>query len=278
MNAPIRASDHIWGLVCGFSEPVRSRRPLLMLSEYIDDSTMNSMPVSVLGGWIGSAKDWAAFSDEWQEALWMKPRLRYFKLSEAQNLRGEFSGWSEESRYERIRLLIKIIERYRLLGVTSAMPTAEYKEVFGPIPDNGIKNPYFLSFFGITAHLAGYFQGLGHNEPIDFIFDIQPGQVELVVTAWESFLQAAPDEIRPLLGDYPIFRSDAKTIPLQAADMGAGWSRQLAEDHFHGRPNRAPPWGDMQLDINVIGRYWTKQMMLDLRGTLDLSAFGLSGL
>ena len=28
----------------------------------------------------------------------------------------------------------------------------------------------------------------------------------------------------------------------------------------------------MQLDINVLGRYWTKQMMFDLRATLDLIA------
>ena len=74
-----------------------------MLSAYIDDSNMNSLPVSVLGGWIGSAKDWAAL-DEWQEAQWMRPHLRSCKLSAAQSLHGEFGGWSEESRDERIRL------------------------------------------------------------------------------------------------------------------------------------------------------------------------------
>jgi hypothetical protein len=87
-----------------------------MFAAYFDDSNMNAPPVSVLGGWVGRAKDWDAFTDSWAEALWMKPRLRYFKLAEAQNLKGEFGGWSEESRDERIRLLVKIIERHKFLG------------------------------------------------------------------------------------------------------------------------------------------------------------------
>jgi hypothetical protein len=179
-----------------------SSRLLLMFAAYIDDSSMNTPPVSVLGGWVGRAKDWAAFSDSWAEALWMKPRLRYFKLSEAQNLKGEFGGWSEESRDERIRLLVKIIERHKFLGVANAMPLDDYREVFGNIPDRGIQNPYFLSFFGIIALLAGHYRRIGETEPIDFIFDVQPGQGDMVTAAWRHFLTVAPPDLRPLLGDY----------------------------------------------------------------------------
>jgi hypothetical protein len=152
---------------------------LLMLSAFIDDSNMDTPPMAMLGGWVGPAKDWAAFSDCWAEALWMKPRLRYFKLSEAQNFNGEFHGWSEESRDERLRLLVKIIERHKFLGVANAMPIDAYKEVFGDIPDRGIRNPYFLSFYGLITRLAGYYQEIGRVEPIDFIFDIQPGKAEI---------------------------------------------------------------------------------------------------
>jgi hypothetical protein len=60
---------------------MRSDRLLLMLAlkAYIDDSNMNLPPVSVLGGWMGPAKDWAHFSDCWAEALWMKPRAGLFQ-------------------------------------------------------------------------------------------------------------------------------------------------------------------------------------------------------
>jgi Protein of unknown function (DUF3800) len=260
MNAPLRhgwAAAQIWALVCGFPEPMRSERLLLMLAleAYIDDSNMNTPPVSILGGWIGSAKDWAHFSDCWAEALWMKPRLNYFKLSEAQSFKGEFHGWSKQSRDERIQLLVRIIERHKFLGVVSAMPLDSYKEVFGHLPDPGVRAPYFLSFYGIISHLMAYYQGQGISEPIDFIFDYQPGSVDVVMGAWERFRQVAPPELVPLIGDPPIFRDDKRTVALQAADLAAGWSRQLAEDHYYGRSARVPPWGpDIKPDITVLGR------------------------
>jgi len=244
---------------------------LQMFAAYIDDSNMNTPPVSVLGGWVGRAKDWAVFTDSWAEALWMKPRLHYFKLTEAQNLKGEFGGWCEESRDERIRSLVKIIERYKFLGVANAMPLHDYKQVFGDIPDKGVQNPYFLSFYGIITLLAGHYQRIRETEPIDFIFDDQPGQNDVVTAAWERFLTVVPPHLRSLLSDYPIFRDDKITLPLQAADLAVGRSRQLAEDHYHGREPRRAPWGDLQLDIDVLARYWTKEMMLELRGTLNLS-------
>jgi hypothetical protein len=38
-----------------------------------------------------------------------------------------------------------------------------------------------------------------------------------------------------------------------------------------GRNRNHPLWANLELDINVLGRYWTKKMMLELRGTLNLS-------
>lgn len=151
------------------------------------------------------------------------------------------------------------------------MPLDDYKKVFGDIPDKGVQNPYFLSFYGIITLLAGYYQRIGETEPIDFMFDEQPGQTEMVIAAWGRFLTVAPPELRPLLGSYPIFRDDKITLPLQAADLAAGRSRQLAEDRYYGREPRRAPWGDLQLDINVLARYWTKEMMLELRDTLNLT-------
>jgi hypothetical protein len=91
------------------------------------------------------------------------------------------------------------------------------------------------------------------------------------MASWERFLAVVGDDLRPFIGDYPIFRDDKTTVALQAADLGAGWSRQLAEDHYYGRPPRPAPWGNLNPQINVLGQYWTKEMMLALRNTLNLS-------
>jgi hypothetical protein len=129
--------------------------------------------------------------------------------------------------------------------------------------------------YSLVAHVAGYYQQQGLTEKIDFVFDNQPGHIETVTASWLRFLDEAPPEIRPLLPDFPIFVDDKIALPLQAADYGVGWSRQLAEDHFYRRPNRRAPWGNMELDITVLGRHWTKEMMEELRGTLNLSSLPL---
>jgi hypothetical protein len=133
-----RASDQIWRLVCGFAEPVRSNRLLLMLVAYLDDSDMGQAPVSVLAGWLHDSASWATFSDEWNEALGMRPKLDYFKYSEARSLSGQFSGWHEDTRNERVRRLVRIISDCQPYGIASAMPHALYQEAFGKNQDKSV--------------------------------------------------------------------------------------------------------------------------------------------
>src|SRR5262245_66278423 len=61
----------------------------MMLQAYVDDSCLGEGPVGLLAGWIAPAADWARFSDDWDQALSMSPRLCYFKSSEASSLIGE---------------------------------------------------------------------------------------------------------------------------------------------------------------------------------------------
>jgi hypothetical protein len=94
----------------------------------------------------------------------------------------------------------------------------------------------------LVALLCGYFQRRGETDKIDFVFDFQPGKA-----AWERFLEVAPEEIRPLVGDYPIFRDDKTTLPLQAADLAVGNSRRLAEAAYYGREPE-PPLGKSRIE------------------------------
>src|SRR4051812_20457247 len=106
----------------------------MILRAYLGDSDINQEPVSVLGGWIAPAESWAAFAEAWQQALEMRPRLKYFKMTECMGLAGEFSGWSKESRDLRLRYLIKLIEEHNLLGVSGMIRTADYRRVFQNSP------------------------------------------------------------------------------------------------------------------------------------------------
>jgi hypothetical protein len=139
-----------------------------MLQAYIDDSCLGVAPVSLLAGWVESAARWAKFSDDWQQALSMSPRLRYFKLSEANSFTGEFYGWSERSRDERLILLVKTIADHRPMGFACAVPYDLYQESFGRHSDKVLRYPYYFLFNSIVADTSRYLASKGITEKVDF--------------------------------------------------------------------------------------------------------------
>src|ERR1051325_10249141 len=84
----------------------------MALEAYIDDSGSEpSDPFFVLGGFVTQAGDWMTFSKEWDDLLKTPPALRYFKMSEANRLTGEFNrshGWDENLRDIRVDALCEI--------------------------------------------------------------------------------------------------------------------------------------------------------------------------
>jgi hypothetical protein len=168
-----------------------------MLKAYFDDSRMGQPPCYVLGGWIAPAKVWAPFSDAWLDILWMKPRIEYFKFQEAMNFSGEFHGISEESRDEKLKLLVGLIAEYKILGAASVIPHNLFQKYFGRHPDPAINDPYAPSLLGIVAAVIRHYKALGIEEKMEFVFDYQPtgGQMASAESGWRYFVAALPAEI-----------------------------------------------------------------------------------
>jgi hypothetical protein len=245
----------------------------MILRAYIDDSDINREPVSILAGWIAPAGSWAAFADEWQRGLDMKPRLKYFKMSECMGFGGEFAGWSKESRDHRLRYFVKLIEEHKLLAIGGVIRTAEYREIFRNSPVKTFDVPYYLMFFGLMAGLATSFADIQEAvatkaDKVDFVFDDQPGQMEKVLASWSYFKEVAPDHIRPLLGDPPIFRNDMTTLPLQAADLYAWHLRAQETATFSGEAYQSP-WGNAGDAINTANWIWSAHNLEVTRAALD---------
>jgi hypothetical protein len=245
----------------------------MILRAYVDDSDINQEPVSILAGWIAPARSWASFADAWQLALDMKPRLRYFKMTECMGFGGEFSGWSKESRDQRLRYLIKLIEEHKLLGVGAAIRTSEYRKIFHNSPQKIFDVPYFLMIHGLMAGLVTPFTGIqealtAKAEKVDFVFDDQPDQMEKVLLAWSHFKEVAPESVKALLGDPPIFRNDMTTLPLQAADLHAWSLRAKLTAEINGE-KYVSPWGDAGDSINTATWAWTKGNLQITRAALD---------
>jgi hypothetical protein len=145
------------------------------------------------------------------------------------------------------------------------MPHDLYQKVFGKNSDKAISYPYFVSFYGLIAFVTEHLAQQGVREKINFIFDSQPDQMNIVLASWERFVRTSPLSVQAILGDPPIFRDDKTTMPLQAADLSAGWLRTQAADTILGNPDRDPIWGDKGDSLKCIGRLWSLEDIAMIR-------------
>jgi hypothetical protein len=126
---------------------------------------------------------------------------------------------------------------------------------------------------GLMAGLVASFSDIqdalaAKAEKVDFVFDIQPGQMEKVLSAWSHFKEVAPPSLRTLIGDPPIFRNDMTTLPLQAADLHA-WSLRAKLTAEINREDYVAPWGNAGDSINTATWAWTKENLQVTREALD---------
>ncbi len=254
-----KASDRVRALVCGIPRARREHRILVMLKAFIDDSEIGTAPVYILGGWVASVPQWETFSDDWDKVLRMSPRIRYFKYSDAMGFNGEFAGISKESRDEKMKLLVGVIEDCKLLGVVTILPDVIWKRYFAPAPERDIRIPYFPMVFSLIGRLVEHHYANGVTEPTEFVFDDQPGKTEYVIDAWRQFRRNAPPQVVPLISpNLPSFQSDEDVVALQAADLIAGWSRQQQKWFATDKTDLpAMPWGEKGKSVKCIRRFWT---------------------
>lgn len=207
-----RAAAPIWAMLCHYPGERRRKRQLLMLKAYIDDS--QNTPWFVLGGYIATAEAWARFSDDWQAALDMNPKVGPFKLSKARR-------WSDETWKERMPLLAAAIKNHMAAGISCAIPNQQYRAAAaGRKPHS---DPYHITLLSLVTGLAKYQDKLNLTEPVDFVFD--KGNSTIVFELWDKFRAGLPEEFRKLIGRKPLTGDDEEMPPLQAADFYAGYVR-----------------------------------------------------
>ena len=250
------AAAHIRRLVSGLPTPKRERRRIVILQPqaFIDDSV--SQPAQtyfVLAGFVSSAARWAEFSNEWQAALDLEPKLDYFKMNEANVLQKQFSterGWTEARRDDRVIAFTRIIKKYALVRIHASIKCADFAAYISEIPVPQRKsvsdNPYIYLFTKLVAAMAVRSTLVGINEPCDFIFDEQSHVSDEIAAYWPDLKALLETRRRPdfplFLGGRPNFQNDKDFKPLQAADLFANQYRYHLERNS-GRilvpPNRA---------------------------------------
>jgi hypothetical protein len=113
-----------------FPSRVAPRDRLIMeIWGYFDESGTNAGSTALsVGGFLGRADEWGAFTVEWEDALeeWGLP---YFRMSLFENRIGDHD-WPDDVRRERLTRLLEIIRRHVLISVGIVVPLTIYDAVF----------------------------------------------------------------------------------------------------------------------------------------------------
>jgi hypothetical protein len=195
-----------------------------MALAFVDDSRSGGdSPYYVLAGYSASLPTWDAFSIDWKAVLDSAPKLDYFKMSEAESLKGQFAGFRPDQRDARLGQFIDVVLRYSPWEASIAVPDSDYRELLYPVLHKQHANPYYFAFIAMVTALSGFYRHSGSTEMVDFIFDEQKGMENRMRRLYAQFR-----------GWYPhwqlgrvAFKNDKQFLPLQAADLIAWQTRRF---------------------------------------------------
>jgi len=160
---------------------------------FVDDSgSGGDSPYYVLAGYSGTESTWQAFCGEWQRVLDLEPKLDYFKMSEAESLKGQFVGHTREQRNLRLAQFIDVILSHDLFEASVSIGDDDYRELLYPVLDQRHASPYYFAFIGMVTALSGYYRHYGSNEKVNFIFDEQKGMESKMLRLYGEFKNLYP--------------------------------------------------------------------------------------
>lgn len=204
----------------------------------------------VLCGYMADLPTWEKFSDAWHAFLNTPPTLTYFKMSEAESLKGEFENWEPRDRDRKIDGFIDIILSCDPFQGSSAIAEEDYQAIVKPALGGRwggqYDDPYLFLFMNIVGLFSSMefrwehaMRGLAPGElvlfdkeeysgqppeRVDFVFDEDTKRHEKYARiAYDQSLKGL-DVFRDRLGSVD-FRDDKVFMPLQAADLAA-WQRR----------------------------------------------------
>ncbi len=176
---------------------------------------------------VGSALIWSHFSDQWKEVLDEAPSIRYFKMREAASLTGEFEGFSDPDRNEKLRKLCNIIANASLMELYCVVKLDDFNATLGSHSTGPMTHPYFYPFYVMIMGIGYQLLEWDHKEPFEIFFD-EHVIFEPRVKSWYPVVRATLEEgLRAITPVEPFFRSDRDVLPLQAADLTAWLHRRV---------------------------------------------------
>jgi len=237
MSAPSVWLPKEFSFLSGYATPVRRRRILVPMQAIADDSGSGGQgQVIVMAGLIGRAEWWADFSDRWDACLKEPPAIRYFKFYQAAHRKGQFAGFSEQARDNKMLSLVQTLdERHPFTVLHVTVNLAEHTKAIAHVfpkrskrlfPAHGAEqSPYFDAYSAFVRAACVHLWRQGEREQFDFIVDEHPSLGWRAKEWYPAVRAAMPEEYRSIMPAEPITKNDEPFLPLQAADLIAGLQR-----------------------------------------------------
>lgn len=212
----------------------------MALQAFIDDSASDKGDKRLfMAGYLNRADKWALFSAAWNEELQSPPSIAYLRMVEANGLRGQFKGWTAESRDDKLRSLARVIKHFEPLSFQFTINRDEFFRILKPVSPRGLGSPHFICSFSVIGGVVRFSASKRGNIPIEFIFDEQDGVDADLAMLFHEMIKSLPRSARRLISGVPSFQNDKEVLPLQAADMLA-WHLRREHDEGITEPNALP--------------------------------------
>jgi hypothetical protein len=232
--------EHGFSFLSGFCEEDRRRRFLVPLQIFVDESQGHDGEIRhfCMAALLSTAERWIAFSDAWKIALTADPAIHYFKMNEAATLSGEFRThgntrrrWTEKERDEKLASLARVINTHAISASYMLMDLNVHADSYAKL-DKPLNDPYFWPFQFIIMQMAADLWDADWREKIELVFDENKISGTKASAFYPMLLETLEErniENRALLPAGVLFRDDKLFMPLQAADLIAGFIRLGAD-------------------------------------------------
>jgi hypothetical protein len=213
-------------LYCGLSPDIAERMLCVVLEAFCDETENDQR--YIVAGLIAPKQEWESIAPAWLDTLKLSPRLGFYRTSDSIALKGQFEHFNESQRDQRIAALARLLingPNPQITRVAASISQEDFHKYCEPVFHPAWHDPYHLCAIRLIGSVC--LDWLRYNPTrIDFIFE-QQGKIG-------NYFKAVFDvAIKPFgMGLFFPFMGDVRLerkrdfLPLQAADMQAGWMRR----------------------------------------------------
>jgi hypothetical protein len=264
-NRRSAGADAIFALVAGYQTGIREAKPLAFLQAFIDDSASESGDKRLfLAGYLNNAENWAKFADAWQDELRAGNAIRFLHMVDANNFSGEFKGWTDDEKNEKLRGLMRVARHFKPFSFHVSVSRAEYFDTVKRVAPRGLGSPHLVCCVAVVSNITRYLAQQGWQHKVKFIFDKQNGVEDDIALFFDHMKTHIPREARKLIYGQPSFEDDKTFTPLQAADMLAWHLRRNHE--YNGSWSKGDPGaslcnpkGHLSAELDSMLPSWTDE-------------------